>query len=76
MRVWGVDGQQWGVDEGTGVRCEAYLISERDSTNLRFKFSVALRPQRPNTLRTIRDGGAQDVHLDFHTAPELCKLAD
>ena len=22
-------------------------------------------------LRTIRDGGAQDGHLDFHTAPEL-----
>ena len=22
--------------------------------------------------RLIRDGGAQDVHLDFHTAPELC----
>ena len=26
------------------------------------------------TVRTVRDGGerAQDVHLDFHTAPELC----
>jgi len=24
------------------------------------------------TKRTIRDGQAQDGHLDFHTAPELC----
>ena len=31
------------------------------------KFNVALRPQRPyGQLQT----GAQDVHLDFHTAPE------
>ena len=26
------------------------------------------------TLRTIRDRGAQDGHLDFHTAPELCQI--
>ena len=31
------------------------------------EFNVALRPQR--LLRTIRDGGAQNGHLDFHTAP-------
>ena len=31
-------------------------------------FSVALRPQRPYELL---GWGAQDVHLDFHTAPEL-----
>ena len=32
-------------------------------------FNVALRPQ---TIMTIRDGEpVQDVHLDFHTAPEL-----
>ena len=35
------------------------------------KFNVALRPQRPQGLLG-RDGGAQDGHLDFHTAPELC----
>ena len=32
-------------------------------------FSVALRPQRSYGLL-----GAQDVHLDFHTAPELCRV--
>ena len=35
-----------------------------------FEFSVALRPQRPSLLR-ILGTGAQDGHLDFHTAPEL-----
>ena len=34
--------------------------------SVKFKFSVALRPQRPS-IKTFRDG-----HLDFHTAPELC----
>ena len=29
------------------------------------KFNVAFRPQK--TIRTIRDGGAQDGHPDFHT---------
>ena len=24
------------------------------------------------TIKLNRDGGAQDGHLDFHTAPELC----
>ena len=33
-----------------------------------FFFSIALHPQ---TVGTVRDGGSQDVHLDFHTAPEL-----
>ena len=29
------------------------------------------------TVRIIRDGElAQDVHLDFHTAPDLCKSVD
>ena len=31
-------------------------------------WSVALRPQKLGLFGT----GAQDVHLDFHTAPELC----
>ena len=32
---------------------------------------VAVRPQRPyGLLGTVR--GAQDFHLDFHSAPELC----
>ena len=31
-------------------------------------FSVALRPQRPKGLLGT---GAQDGHLNFHTAPEL-----
>ena len=26
------------------------------------------------TVRIIRDGGAHDGHLDFHTVPELCKV--
>ena len=35
-------------------------------------FSVALRPQRPcGLLRLGR--GVQEVHLDFHTAPELSR---
>ena len=33
-----------------------------------FKFTVALRPQRPSGLLGT---GAQDGHLEFHTAPEL-----
>ena len=24
------------------------------------------------TVRSVKDGVAQDGHLDFHTAPELC----
>ena len=32
-------------------------------------FSTALLSAE--TVQAIRDGGAQDVHLDFHTAPEL-----
>ena len=32
-------------------------------------FNVALRPQKP---KGSLGRGAQDVHLDFHTAPELC----
>ena len=35
-----------------------------------YEINVALRPQRPYGL--LRTGGAQDGHLDFHTAPELC----
>ena len=34
-----------------------------------FFFSVALRPQRQYVFK---ERGAQDFHLDFHTAPELC----
>ena len=34
-----------------------------------FDFSVALRPQRP--YRLLGTGGAQNLHLDFVTAPEL-----
>ena len=41
------------------------LGSERYSSSS----NVALRPQRQ--YGTIMDGGAQDVHPDFHTAPEL-----
>ena len=37
-----------------------------------FKFNVALRPQRPYGLGYY-GRGAQDGHLDFHTAPELCE---
>ena len=37
-----------------------------------FKFSIALRPQRPYGLL---ETGAQDVHLHFHTASELCGLS-
>ena len=33
----------------------------------KLKFYVALSPE---TIRAIRDLGAQDGHLDFHTAPE------
>ena len=34
-----------------------------------FFFTVALRSQRPYGL--LVTGGAQDVHLDFHTAPNV-----
>ena len=47
-------------------------------------FTQLLRSQPPvqvqtyftstETMRTIRDGVSQDVHLDFHTAPELWQL--
>ena len=33
-------------------------------------FSVALRPQKPEGSLGRK---AQDGHLDFHTAPELCR---
>ena len=36
-----------------------------------FFFGVALRQQRPCGL--LGTGGTQDGHLDFHTAPELCR---
>ena len=35
-------------------------------------FDVALRPQRPYGL--VQRRGAQDVHLFFHTVPELSNL--
>ena len=37
----------------------------------KFRFSVALRPQRPYGLR---HGGAQDGYLHFHIAPELWRF--
>ena len=39
-------------------------------TNAEARFSIALRPRKPEGSlgRT-----AQDVHLDSHTAPELCR---
>ena len=37
---------------------------------VQLRFNVALRPQTLYGLLGM--GGAQDVHLDFHTAPELC----
>ena len=46
------------------------VFIEREKKEKKVHFNVALRPE---TVRTIRDGLglAQDVHLDFHTAPEL-----
>ena len=40
-------------------------------TNAKARFSKSLRPRKPEGSlgRT-----AQDVHLDSHTAPELCDL--
>ena len=38
-------------------------------TNAEARFNVALRPQKP---QGSLGRGAQDGHLDFHTAPELC----
>ena len=38
-------------------------------TNACAWFNVALRPQKP---QGSLGRGAQDGHLDFHTAPELC----
>ena len=40
------------------------VYTARFLSGLRNKFSVALRPHQRR--------GAQDGHLDFHTAPELC----
>ena len=41
-------------------------------TNAEARFNKSLRPRKPEGLlgRT-----AQDVHLDSHTAPELCESA-
>ena len=38
-------------------------------TNAEAWFSIALRSRKP---RGSLGRTAQDVHLDFHTAPELC----
>ena len=38
-------------------------------TNAEARFSVALRPRKPQGSLGRK---AQDGHLDFHTAPELC----
>ena len=40
-------------------------------TNAEARFNKSLRPRKPEGSlgRT-----AQDVHLDFHTAPELCHV--
>ena len=38
-------------------------------TNAKARFNVALRPQKPYGSLGRK---AQDGHLDFHTAPELC----
>ena len=42
-------------------------------TNATARFNNSLRPRKPEGSlgRT-----AQDVHLDSHTAPELCDLTD
>ena len=41
-------------------------------TNACARFSVALHPQKP---QGSSGRGAQNGHLDFHTAPELCVFA-
>ena len=43
---------------------------EAELDQQRFGLSVALRPQKPVGLLGT---GAEDGHLDFHTAPELWK---
>ena len=35
--------------------------------------SMPLYIQRRKAIKTIRERGAQDVHLDCHTAPEVCR---
>ena len=47
------------------------VIDLRGYNMMLFGGSVALRPQKAWGLLGT---GAQDVHLDFHTAPELCMM--
>ena len=47
---------------------------ERGGGRRGYVFQVQCRFTSTVTIRIIRDGGALDVHLDFHTAPELLLL--
>ena len=40
-----------------------------DSLNVDSSSVVGLRPE---TIRTVRDGGASDGHLDLCTVPDFC----
>ena len=54
------------LDRLTRNFCECVFVSE-----FHLYRSVLLYGHRDRTVPTIRDGGSQDVHLDFHTDPEL-----
>ena len=51
------------------IRCQLTYQGEAE-TNAEARFNIALRPRKPEGSL---GRGAQDGHLDFHTAPELCE---
>ena len=48
--------------------CICFALRYNDPTSTS---SVLFYIHRNETIRLVRDGGAQDVHLDFYTTPEL-----
>ena len=59
-----------GGGEGIGMFRAGSVKRAVSSTAERLEFNAASRSQRP-CIRKNRDGGAQDVHFDFHIASEL-----
>ena len=47
-------------------------MRERKKNQKKFKFNVALRPQK-TILKDYQGRGTLDDHLDIHTVPELSK---
>ena len=57
------------------IECEGFILhiitSSPPPPKTRFLVQVQCCFTSTETIRSIRDGWAQDGHADFHTAPEL-----